>query len=155
MLWHRQGSSLWIPGCTSRLQAEHTTRNQISVLAPTNALLWNRELQPSRKFTQKWSWRLLSLGIGWLSTGFLLQLLMSHRGESSCSQDCWGLRFGLWRNEQNSWAGYGIRWYRGQLFRENTLVSDASVILGGDFLLNCPSQLLAEDFLSCSRLPQP
>lgn len=52
-------------------------------------------------------------------TGFPLLLLMSHQGESSCSQDCLGLGFGLWRNEQNSWAGDGtgdncsgkIRWY--------------------------------------------
>lgn len=157
LLWHGQRAPLWIQGCTRRLQAGGTTRNQISVLAPTNALLLNREseweLQPSRKFTQKRSWRLLSLGTGLLPTGSPLQLLMSHQGESSCSQDCLGPGFGLRRNEQNSWAGYGIRWYRGQLFRENTLVSDAFVTLGGDFLLNPSPKLLAEDFLSCCRLP--
>lgn len=67
MLWHRRGSPLWIQNCTRRLQAGDT-RTQISVLAPTNALLWNREseqgdaapqeihIEMELKITVAWDW---------------------------------------------------------------------------------------------------
>lgn len=43
LFWHRQESPLWILGCMRRLHTGDTRRNQISVLAPTSAFLWNRE----------------------------------------------------------------------------------------------------------------
>lgn len=68
--------SVWIPRCTRLLQAGHTTRNQISVLAPTNALLWNREseqgaaalqeihIEMELEITVNWDW----IAFHWVSS---------------------------------------------------------------------------------------